>query len=183
MAGRLRFNTARELFEAFPEAEDDISADPTDDDPVSYLRKLAQSGTPENAITFCAYLLPRREAVWWGHQCLHRLPQALEAPDHVYLQLAEDWVREPEEERRRAALDAGTAARPKSPAAWIALAAGWSGGSMLGADAAAVPPPPYLTAKGVNAGVLSSLARIDQQERAASLRTFVEMGIHLLTQE
>ena len=42
-----------------------------------------------------------------------------------------------------------------------------------------VTPPPYLTAKAVNAGVLSVLARVDRKERASTLGRFVDMGIRL----
>jgi hypothetical protein len=183
MSQRLRFNTARDLFDAFPEAAEDISAEPGDQPSMDYLNALLDSPTPENAVTFCAYLLPRREAVWWGHQCLHRIPDAMEPSDFAMLDLAEDWVREPDEERRQAALGAALQTKPSTPAVWIAFAAGWSGGSMLDASDPAVPPPAHLTAKAVNAGILSLLARVDQSQRAATLRAFVEMGIQLLSYE
>ena len=63
----------------------------------------------------------------------------------------------PDEERRNHALEQGMASPTKTPGVWLALAAGWSGGSMMGPDAPPVPPPPYLTARAVNAGVLSVL--------------------------
>ena len=71
------------------------------------------------------------------------------------------------------------ASQTKTPGVWIALAAGWSGGSMIGPDSVPVTPPPYLTAKAVNAGVLSVLARVDRKERASTLGRFVDMGIRL----
>ena len=98
------------------------------------------------------------------------------------LALAENWVRQPEEDQRCAVLDAGMAAPTKTPGVWIALAAGWSGGSMMRAGCRApVTPPPYLTAKAVNAGVLGALARVDRKARAATLRPFVDMGMRLAT--
>jgi hypothetical protein len=181
MTQGFRFNTARELFEAFPEAERDISAPPSDQDPVSFANALLASATPENAVTFCAYLLPRREAVWWGHQCLHRLPDTFEDGDAYYLDLAEGWVRDPDEGPRRAALEAGMRPRNKTPAVWIALAAGWTGGSMLPPNEPVVPPPAHLTAKAVNTAILSTLAKVDRRDRAGMLATFVRMALHLLT--
>ena len=51
---------------------------------------------PEEAITFCAYLLPGRAAVWWAHECLSQLAELLGDRDlellalvHYLLQL---WV-------------------------------------------------------------------------------------------
>jgi hypothetical protein len=44
-----------------------------------------------------------------------------------------------------------------------------------------VPPAPFLTARALNAGILGALARVDNPHRAATLKTFVEMGIKLAT--
>jgi hypothetical protein len=180
MLQQFQFRTARDVFEAFPVVADDMAAGPSERPPLDFLSDLAASPTPEDAITFCAYLLPRREAVWWGHQCLSSLPEILEEEDHAFLALAENWVREPNDEQRYAALDAGMASPTKTPGAWVALGAGWSGGSMVAADASPVAPPPYLTAKAINAAVLGALARIDVDGRAMMLRTFLEMGVQLL---
>ncbi|PSJ56995.1 DUF6931 family protein [Kumtagia ephedrae] len=179
MSNRLRFNTAKELFETFPTASEDMTAEPADRPSLDYLRALVSSPTPEDAITFCAYLLPRRVAVWWGHQCLVNLPEGLATRDRDLLTAAEEWVREPEEERRYAALDAGMASPVKTPGAWIALAAGWSGGSMAPAGMAPVVPPPHLTARAVNAAVLSAVARVPLKQRAAVLSACVSMGIQM----
>jgi hypothetical protein len=179
MSARLRFATARELFEAFPSALEDMGASPSDRPSLDFLSDLTTSPTPEDAVTFCAYLLPRRAAVWWGHQCLSRLPDLLAPHDRELLEVVEGWVREPEEERRYAALDAGMSAPAKTPGAWIALAAGWSGGSMAPPGMAPVPPPPFLTARAVNAGVLSALARVALKQRAAVLSACVAMGARL----
>lgn len=179
MNNRLRFNTARELFETFPTASEDMMAGPADQPSLDFLRDLLATATPEDAVTFCAYLLPRRVAVWWGHQCLINLPEGLVGQDSGLLASAEDWVREPEEERRYAALDAGMAAPIKTPGAWIALAAGWSGGSMAPSGMAPVVPPAHLTARAVNAAVLSALARVPLKQRAAVLSACVSMGIKM----
>lgn len=181
MSQRLRFSTAREVFEAFPAAVEDMAAKPTDRPSLEFLAGLVAGPTPEDAITFCAYLLPRREAVWWGFQCLNHRPELLTEQDRVMLTAAEAWVRRPDEEERNAALEIGLASPTKTPGAWIALAAGWSGGSMLGPDEAAIAPPPYLTPKAVNAGVLSALARVERLERAGTLRLFCDMGGRLAT--
>lgn len=179
MASRLRFNSARELFEAFPAAGKDMKALPSDASPVDFCRALLAGKIPEEAVTFCAYLLPRRTAVWWGHECLSQVPDLLDAEDHAMLRLAHDWVGEPEEEHRYAALDAGMAAEQKTPGVWIALAAGWSGGSLAPRGMETVTPQPFLTARAVNAGILSCLARVPLGDRAGVLAAFVEMGIKL----
>ena len=170
------------MFEAFPTAGEDIAAAPADRPSLDFMADLVAGPTPEDGITFCAYLLPQREAVWWAHQCLDGVADLLSPEDQELLTLAENWVRYPEEDQRYAVLDAGMAAPTKTPGVWVALAAGWSGGSMLPRDAVApVEAPPYLTAKAANAGVLSALARVDRKSRAATLKQFVNMAMQLLT--
>ena len=179
MNNRLRFNTAKELFETFPTAAEDMTAVGSEQPSLDFLRSLLSTATPEDAVTFCSYLLPRRVAVWWGHQCLRNLPEGITDQDESLLATAEEWVREPEEDRRYAALDAGMSASIKTPGAWIALAAGWSGGSMAPSGMAPVVPPPYLTARAVNAGILSALARVPIKQRAMVLEACVSMGIQM----
>lgn len=176
---RLRFARANELFEAFPKAREDMRAKATEQDCLTFARALAAGATPEEAITFAAYMLPPREGVWWAHQCLSYVPDALTDLDNKMLVLVEAWVREPDEINRNEALEAANAAEVESPGVWLAFAAGWSGGTMGPLDAGPVPPPPHLTPRCLNASVLGFLARIETPHRPDMLRGFVEMAITL----
>ncbi|MEL6519826.1 MAG: hypothetical protein AAFQ66_02620 [Pseudomonadota bacterium] len=174
-----RFATAQDLFDEIPQIADDITARPDGQSTVDFIKLLVDSPIPEEAITFCAYILPRRFSVWWGHECLKILDQTLDANDAAMLELAAAWVGNPEEESRYAAMDAAMEATSKTPGVWIALGAGWSGGSMVGPETPPVPPAPYLTARAVNAGILSVLARVDVSERIENLDRFTRMAIKL----
>ena len=177
---RIRFPTAAEVFEAQPEVAEDMVARPNGEGPVPFVRTLLDSETPEEAITFSAYLLAIREAVWMGHECLMHVRSTLGESDVEMLRLAEAWVRSPDEETRNAALEAGMRQSPKSPGSWIALAAGWSSGSMLPPDQQAVVPLGCLVPRAVNAGVLSALARLDASVREKTLKDFVEIGLTIV---
>jgi hypothetical protein len=177
---KIRFNSAREVFEAFPSAGNDIEASPTDDEPLAFLRQLLTSRTPEDAVAFCAYVLPRREAVWWAAQCVRRLAPTRTSDEEAALVAAEAWVREPEEGRRYEALRLGMTSNRAAPATWVALAAAWSGGSMTAPEeGVSVPAPPELTAKAARAAILTALARIGTRERAAYLGNCIEAGVRL----
>lgn len=99
MSDRLRFATARQVFEAFPTAAADIEVQPGDDAALDFARKLLAPGRRFEAVVYIAYLLPRREAVWWGCQCVRAISG--NKTDDALLS-AEAWVREPEETTRRA---------------------------------------------------------------------------------
>jgi hypothetical protein len=174
-----RFATAQDVFEAFPAARDDLDATPTAEPPLVFLNGLMRSDTPEDAVAFSAYLLPRREAVWWACQCVRSLQPSRSAEEDAALAAAETWVREPEEARRRTALNLGSNSDRSAPTTWAALAAGWSGGSMTPPDQPPAPCPPHLTAKAVRAAVLTALARIPVKQRAERLNACLEEALRL----
>jgi hypothetical protein len=175
----LRFHTAREVYETFPTLNEDVVAAPTDKSPTDFLRALASGPTPEDAIGFCAYMLPRREAVWWGCSCLKGLAGAAAEATQGY-RLADAWVREPSEQLRLAALSYGMESDRSQADAWIALAAGWSGGSMMPEAVAPIPSAPHLTAKAVRVALLMALAFVPAQERQAKLAACVQGGLRLV---
>ena len=173
---RLRFGTGHEVLDSFASARADIGPDLADAEPLAYLDGLAQAGRPEAALSFCAYLLPRREAVWWGCRGLKTLPSRLPPADAVAaLAAAERWVERPDDAGRRAALALAMAGDLAQPEAWMAVAAGWAGGSMaLGAYA--VPVQPHLTARAVRAGLLLGLAALPGAGRREALDGLLGLG-------
>ena len=177
---RLRFSSAQQVFEAFPTAREDIEQPPADVDPLVFLRQLLASATPEDAIGFCAYLLPKREAVWWACQCIRAIAADLADADRELLNIAEAWVSHPEEESRIAALNAGMAASDSGPAAWAALAAAWSGGSLTLEPYQPVAPAPFLTAQAVRAAVLTAIAMVRRPERQECLTASVNAALKLI---
>ncbi|MER9963621.1 hypothetical protein NKJ72_22260 [Mesorhizobium sp. M0045] len=184
MANGLRFKTARDLFLACPAAARDMRTLPTEQHSIEFCRDLLAGRVPEEAITFCAYLLPDRAAVWWAHECLGHLSELLDETDQQLLALVSNWVSEPGSAHHRAALGQAAAVPPTTPGAWIALAAGWRDngvGACRSVGRTAVPPasPPFPAAHAVNAGVLAGLARVALADRFAILSAFVEMGLQM----
>jgi hypothetical protein len=180
---RLRFTTAREVFETFPGLADDIRAQPSGDPPVAYLRALAAGETPEDALTFCAYALGRREAVWWGCQCVRSIAQIAAGQEDSCLRAAEDWVREPEDDCRVAALKLGAGNDRRGATPWLALAAGWSGGNIALVEGGFVSAQPEMTAKAVRTAILIALARVGAKDRGQRLGLCVDGGARLMQHE
>jgi hypothetical protein len=174
----LRFTTARDVFEAFPSAHQDINTAPRDQPPTAYLRELAKGQTPDDALAFCAYLLPRREAVWWASQCVRALLSEPTAADEAALDAAEQWVREPAEANRRRVLAAGLGANRRCASTWVALAAGWSGGPMVVSNYGGPPAPPQLTAQSAFTAIEIALGR--SKDRAGEISRCVERGLRIL---
>jgi hypothetical protein len=79
---------------------------------------------------------------------------ALSLEDKAGAALAEQWVREPDETHRRAAFEFANAGGYRTIGAWLAAAAGWSGGSLAPASQETpVPPAEHLTACAVVAAI------------------------------
>lgn len=149
----LRFSTARQVIEAFPNLQGEFPGSNVELDPFAFIDSLIARGSVRKAMAFCAFVLPRREAVHWLCQALRQQPQPPNGSDTQLLWLTEEWLKKPVEETRRAALDAGMDDPNKGAFAWAALAAGWSGGNLSPNAEKPVPPPQHLTGHAVNVGL------------------------------
>lgn len=174
---RLRFETARDLFEAFPEAKERLMIDAGDEPSLPFLNDLAERSV-DKAVGFCAYLLPRREAVWWACQSVKTLSPPESADERQSMDVAQEWVKNPEEDVRLAALKTGQAGDHRQAATWLALAAGWAGNTMP-FDDKTVPVPPDQTAKATRAAILIAAAKCDPTKRAELLRNCIQEGARL----
>ncbi|MCK0195922.1 hypothetical protein MWN34_03255 [Ancylobacter sp. 6x-1] len=172
---RIRFAHASDVYAAFDTAEQDIRAPAEEIPPLDFVTRLA-AGHPEQAIAFLAYLLPRREAVWWACRCVrHLLPEPVPA-EEARIAAAEDWVKEPSDARQRAALRIAVEGDKRQPGVWCAQAAGWSGGNVSLIEDRPMAAQPHLTPKAINAALMVGLGMTDPLKWAASARCCVDAG-------
>lgn len=177
----LRCHLAPALFVDIPELTEDMETRPEPGEPaLSFAQRLLTCPAPEEAITFTAQLFVRRVAVWWGHECLRHLEGLLDPTDMDMMALCAAWVATPDEAHRRHVADTAESCATRSPGVWLGMAAGWSGGSLAPPESPVVPPPRFLTGRGVNAAVLSALARGPRGDRQETLETFVAMAHDLV---
>ncbi|HUC68980.1 MAG TPA: hypothetical protein VMA53_26420, partial [Stellaceae bacterium] len=137
MTSRIRFADAADVFEAFPRLYLIAPKPAAAVAPLDHARALIASPRPAAALAFVAHLLPRREAIWWGAQCVSAMSS--DAGTDEGMRLAVLWVRDPDETVRREALAFAEASGLKTPMSWLARAVGYSGGSLLAPDQ---PPMP-----------------------------------------
>jgi hypothetical protein len=175
----VRFATALSLFETFPELSLKISARPSEQFPVEFLQTLVTTGKVEDAVTFCSYLLPRREAVWWACGCVRTLLRNIAEERAAALLAAEAWVKEPDDERRQAALELGTSGNCDDPLTWVALAAGWAGGFLVSGPQRSIPMPQYMTARATRTAILIGALSVTRDQRPAYLQACVADGTRL----
>ena len=158
----VRFATVSDLYDAFPTARRCRSARAREPS-LTFLQSLVEERVGQ-AVSFCAYLLPRREAVWWGCQSLRALRHPYERPRLRRLTPPRPGSTSRTKSRARGAR-ARKPRRPGLPATWMALAAGWSGGSIAPPEMRSVPPAPYQTARAIRAGLLIAMAATPNDEQ------------------
>jgi hypothetical protein len=176
---RVRFATVRDLFDSFPSAAGDVGQAEEALGSLDFLKRLIASQEWEPAISFCAYLLPRRIAVAWACQSVRKMVSPISPDEERMLGFVQAWVEDPEEPRRRKVLAAGTVGDTKSPATWVALAAGWSGGSIVPENMGHVPADPEQTAKAVRVALFIALSRLNTKEKQRVMTACLYDGIQL----
>ena len=129
-------------------------------DAAAALGALVAAGRLPDAMRLIAHALPKREVVWWACMCARAVPDpALPEPDAAALVAAEQWVRKPDEASRRAAMEAAQKCGFRTPEAWAAVGAFWSGGSMAPEGQPVVPPADHLTGVAVAGGIIMAALR------------------------
>ncbi len=144
------------------------------------LRRLIEGGQHTAAVRYLAHALPKREAVWWACLCIRgTLLDTLKPEVLAVLEAAEAWARQPSDEKRRAAQAAVDAAGMDSPAAMAAMAAFFSGGSLVPTDLPEVPPAANLTGRMVTGAVALTAVAREPEKAAERYRAFLSKGIEL----
>ena len=137
----------------------------------------------DDAVGFLAHILPRREAVWWAWTCAGEAAGAKpKAPVAASLDATKQWIIQPTEPNRRAAMAAAEATDFAVAAGLAGFAAFMCGESVTPADAPAgtpaVPPDPWVAPKAI-AGCVCMAAAEPADQAQAKFRSFLEKGIEM----
>lgn len=145
--------------------------------PQGFLSVLMGGGHFGDAVRFLAHALPAREGVWWA--CVVASLAPLSKGEVQCLDRAEAWVYAPSDPLRRACLPAAEALAFQGAAAYAALAAFWSGGSIGPEGGPDVLPSPQLAPIGVGASLLLAAAAGDPAQADDTFRDILVRGIDI----
>jgi pSer/pThr/pTyr-binding forkhead associated (FHA) protein len=163
-----------------PEAQlsDDGKSMLVEDMPVpQFVELLASREQYLDALRVIAHALAKRSAVQWACQCVRSAGAGDLSPrDEAALAAAEAWAAQPDEDRRRKAQGAAEAAEHKTAAAWAAMGAFWSDGSMGPATAPVVPPAPHLTGHAVAGAVMLAAVARQPEKASEKYQAFLQLG-------
>ncbi|MDF3416128.1 hypothetical protein HKX54_16370 [Sulfitobacter sp. M57] len=171
----LRYATPAELYAKMPHVSQLTLHRPTATErAIEYLYRLRASTTPEEAVTFTAFATMPKMGVWWGYECLRQSGDALSNADREMMELVANWTQYPDNENRYRAMKAALYAPVLTPATYLGLATGWSGGAIAPNDPAGVPA--HRGPRALNTAVLSCLAQSNLQARSIRLARFIDQA-------
>jgi hypothetical protein len=173
-------DSASSIARRFPLSGDAQELLRTDGNLRRFLGKLVEQGLPADALTVIARTLPKRYVVAWACDCLKGAfaqdPKTSDV-DRAGLVLAQQWLADPTEDKRRAAMEFAESGEFKSPGAWIAASAGWSGGSLAPRGYDTIAPPDHLPAEAAVAALRLTAGR--SAEYATTINGFVARALQI----
>ena len=178
---KINAKTAKELTAHYDAIEDDafdlLQPKLT---PEEYINKLIEKEYFADSIVFIAHGLPKREAIWWACLCAKVVTnKETKADDLASLTMAEKWVYEPDDKKRRLCGTLAEKGEYKSAQNWVAAAVFWSGGSITKEEEPAMEPAPYLYAHAVSGAILNAVGMADTDDIDAQFQQFIKNGLNI----
>jgi len=148
--------------------------------PEEYIKKLMDNEFFADSIIFLSHGLPKREAIWWACLCAKAVTDKdTKADDLASLTMAEKWVYEPDNKKRRMCGTLAEKGEYKSAQNWAAAAVFWSGGSITKEDEPAMEPAPYLYAHAVSGAILNAVGMSDVDDIDIQFQQFIKRGLNI----
>ena len=144
---------------------------------VDSARALVKAGLAEDAVSVLAQSLSRRGAAWWACRVARLEAGGAPAPKELRaLEIAEAWVRQPEQLKAYAAQDAANVVGLASPAGCAALAAFLAGESIAPPHLDPLPPLPHLAGMAAAGAVKLAAARRAPADPKQELLKLIDAG-------
>ncbi|MBQ2261475.1 MAG: hypothetical protein II336_08920 [Loktanella sp.] len=174
----LRFHSPSQLYSTMPALPQMTQLRPHENEAgLEFLYRLRGSTTPEEAVTFSAFAAMPKMAVWWGYECLRQSVETFSPQDRAVMEMIAVWTSYPDDANRFRIMQTALYAPVRSPAVYMGLAVGWSGGGIAPNDP--TPVPAHRTPRAINTAILSSLARLDLNKRSVWLARFIDLAVPL----
>ena len=152
--------------------------------PDELIDHLAREGKFLDALRLRAYLLTKREAVWWGCKCVtEELDEPLPTAQAAALEAACAWAEDPDESSRRLAEERAAKAKYSGVGATLALSAFWSDGSIAPEGNPEVRPDDRLTSQGVAAALISAAYLGSPNKAPPRIHAFLAKGKDIADQK
>ena len=139
-------------------------------------RILERTGRADDAVSVLGQALSRRAAVWWACQAARGEDGGVLAAESAPLEIAERWVRRPEQGTAYAAYDLAMTAGLGHPAGCAAMCAFLAGESLAPAHLPPLPPADHLAGMLAAGAVKIAAVRRDPSHADAAKARLLEVG-------
>lgn len=144
---------------------------------VEAVERLTEAGFLTDAVELLAHALAGPDAVVWVCRCAEATaPADLPEADRSAAAAAGEWSLIQRDESRRAAMKHAERAGLRTPEAWAAAAAFFSGESLSEPDLPVVSPAANLAGQAVAGAVMLAAVRNDPARRELRLGEFLRIG-------
>lgn len=146
-----------------------------------YLATLARENLWLDALRFAPYALERNAAIWWATLCAWEFyrPTPPEAADRV-LHVVMEWLNNPVEANRRAAYEAGQAAKLTTPAGNLGMATFFAMGSLSPEGQPVVPTKPHYTPQALAAAITLAIKLSPRELQAKRETDYVRLALEVM---
>lgn len=150
--------------------------------PGDFIRALAKKKLYQLGVAVMARWLPKRVAVWWAILCVYGMAGEgeISPQEAAALEAAKKWVTDGSEDNRWAAKAAAEATEFSGPAAWVAMAAFWSGDSLAPTGEPPIKPDDLLASQAVNGAIMLIAVKGDPKKAAGKYLAFLNKGWELI---
>lgn len=167
-ARAIRFDRVADLFSELPQIGDFMDQRPEEDEGYrGFLERLRASKTPEDAVTFTAYAIEPNAAIQWALDSVLAIQPELTPDDTLLVNWIAEWLEEPSTEARWKTLQMAMFATRRTPAVYLGLAVGWSGGPLAPNDLVTVPA--WRAPRAIGSAVLRAIGQVHSDHREASM--------------
>ena len=172
---------AQDVYLRYELSEDAAPFKNPDQPPHEFIQSLLNAELYNDAITFIAHAIPKREGVWWAClSCRDALPQVTDSETYLNgLTSAENWVINPTELHRRHAEKQAEEQGFELASSWAAIAAFWSQGSITPPDQPQVSAPDFLYAHAVSGAISLAATQFSPEEIPNKLQHYIAIGLDL----
>jgi hypothetical protein len=133
----------------------------------AYFDELLLQGCLTDAVAVMCRLLPRQYCLAWAADCVREDISSQQPPDRdewTRFAAVDRFLRAPADDARAMCAELAERAGYKTPVAWLAAGAGWTGGSLAPPGTPQpIPPPDNLTGIACSACVILLAARVPEQ--------------------
>ncbi len=153
--------------------------DPTPDAAVTlinFIDRLLQADDTSVVLKFLACALPKRLGVWWAVQCVRSESRLTTDRDGEILDLVVQWVQDPQDGTRRAAMQLAQDHGLQTPACWCAVAAFWATGSMSPAGQPDVPAGDEMAGRAIS-GATQLASVVVPEQATARCEEFTQLAL------